>query len=876
MHLSPGTRLGSYEIAAQIGAGGMGEVYRATDTRLRRDVAVKVLPEVVAADSERLARFRREAEVLASLNHPNIATVFGLEHEGATTALVMELVEGQTLADRIVTGPLSLDETLAVARQIAAALEAAHAQGVVHRDLKPGNISVRPDGTVKVLDFGLAKAMAPVGDGLPPGASQSPTITTPAMTQAGVILGTAAYMAPEQAKGKPVDTRADIWAFGCVLFEMLTGTRAFGGDDVTDTIAAVVAKEPAWETLPAETPVSVRRLLGRCLRKDPKARLHHIADARLELEDVGAEARAEAAAAPRRPAGLVALAVAAALLAVVAGVQTWRLSRQDGVAPRPVHFQVPLPLGVAGAPDGAMAAISPDGSRLVLAYDAGSGRQLYTRRLDETELRTLEGTDGGTAPFFSPDGRSIAYRVRGELRKTSVDGGPSLPIVEADFGAGAWGPDDTIVYTPNYASGLWQVSASGGDARMLTEPSPEDGDLGHWWPQVLPDGDSVLFTNYRSPVERSRIEVYSLSAGTRTVVAEGFFGRYVPTDHLLFNRASTVLAAPFDLETLQITGPEVPVLADVSINAPSALARYSVSPEGTLAYVPQRSLATPRRLVWLDRDGTESPAGEERRLFAAPRLSPAGERVALLITEESDTDVWVYDLAREQLNPVASAPGTEQSPVWDPGGRRLFFSLENPTFWIYARALDDRAEPELVLDGPFDVAPQAVSPDGGLLVYLRSDPSTRGGLWLHPLTGDAPDRPFADDPSFAEEGAALSPDGRWLAYVSEESGRFEVWVERFPDGGDRLRVSNDRGSDPAWSTDGAELFFRQGDRMMAAPARDGDFGRPEMLFERRLLGYSVARDGRFLAVLPDETAPPPVVDVVLNWFEELKRLAPVD
>ena len=875
MALTPGTRLGSYEITAQIGVGGMGEVYRATDTNLKRQVAIKVLPDAVASDAERLARFRREAEVLASLNHPNIAQIHGLERSDGTTALVMELVEGPTLADRIAEGPIPIADALPIAKQIAEALEAAHEQGIVHRDLKPANVSVRPDGTVKVLDFGLAKALAPAGGEMPSGLSQSPTITTPAMTQAGLILGTAAYMAPEQARGKAVDGRADIWAFGCVLFEMLAGTRAFGGDDITDTIAGVVAREPAWEKLPADLPPAVRRLLGRCLRKDPRERLRHIADARLELEDGGGQAESASALPQRRgrAPGMVALAIAGVLLAVLAGVQTWRLARVDGAALRPVHFQIPLPIGMqVDGLNGPLATVSPDGSRVVLSYDAGSGPQLYSRRLDGTEIRPIPGTEGGRAPFFSPDGRSIAFTARNELRQVLMDGGAALRIVEADFGGGTWLPDDTLVYTPNYTTGLWQVSVSGEEARMLTEPSPEEGELGHWWPQILPGGDHVLFTNYHTPADQSRIEVYSLSTGVRTIVAEGLFGRYVSSGHLVFARSTTVLAAPFDVEALRTSGPGVPVLADVAVDGPAGLVHVSASAEGTLAYVSRTALISERRLVWLDRNGRDTPAADQRGVFTDVEMSPLGDRAAIVIREGSDMDLWVYDFGRGQLNPVSTNPGIEFTPVWDPTGRRLFFVLEDRTFRIYARTLDGRAESEIVLEHPFDVYPEAVSPDGRWLVYRTGDPSTRGGLWLLSLTGDAEERPFADDPSFREELAALSPSGGWLAYESDESGRFEVWVERFPDGGDRVRVSTDGGRRPAWSADSGELFFREGDRTMVVTLRDGVFGRPSLVFERRLFDFDVAPDGRFVAVIPDENAVPPVVDVVTNWFTKLEGL----
>ena len=884
MALATGTRIGVFEITGTLGAGGMGEVYRARDTELGRDVAIKVLPAALAADADRLARFQREAQLLASLNHPHIAAIYGVERNEGSPALILELVEGPTLADRIARGPLPVDEALLVATQIAEALEVAHEQGIIHRDLKPGNVKLRPDGAVKVLDFGLAKMMDPVNSGQRAVGgfthSMSPTITTPAMTQAGMILGTAAYMAPEQAKGREVDRRADIWAFGCVLYEMLTGRRAFGGEDVTDTLAAVVLREPDWSALPLKTPPAIRRLLDRCLRKDPKQRLHHIADARLELAEPAMDAASPAVAAqivrPSRSRLALQGAVVLALVGV-AGLQTIRLSQVSGVTPSLVRFALPAPAGIEVGDSGSpLAAVSPDGSRIVLAYRRGATEQLFTRRFDEGEAKPIAGTEGGSRPFFSPDGKWIAFTERNTLKKVATEGGAAVAIGQSDFGTGAWVPDDTMIFTPNYTSGLWRVPASGGTSQKLTDPNTEDGELGHFWPQILPDGKTVLFTSFRTPADRSRIELYSLDTGARKVIVDGgFHGRYVASGHLLFARSTTVFAVPFDLDRQDAIGQPVPVMAGVAVNLPSGLAQFSVSPTGTLTYVVQAALSSPRQLAWLDRTGRASPVGDARRRFEDPTLSPDGTRLALTIRDENDADVWVYDLARGTFGRVTSSPTTQFNPVWTPDGRRLFFVFEEPVFHVYSRAVDGTAEPERVLDGPFDMVPRSVSPDGRLLVYTRSDPSTRGGIWVLPLEGDAKPRAFVDTP-FSEQGGAVSPDGRWLLYVSDETGRDEVYMHAFPDAGERVQVSTNGGRDVKWSRDGTEIFFREADKMMMASARGRTVGRPTMLFEKRLVGYDVARDGRFLAVVPDESVPPAPVNVVLNWLEELKRLVPAD
>jgi eukaryotic-like serine/threonine-protein kinase len=882
MSLPVGTRLGPYEITGSLGAGGMGEVYRAHDTELGREVALKVLPADFQADADRLARFQREAQVLASLNHQAIAAIHGLERSGGVPALVLELVEGETLADRLVHGPLPLDETTQIAKQIADALEVAHDRGIVHRDLKPANVKVRPDGTVKVLDFGLAKAIEPEGAGRTSArvsSSMSPTIISPAMTQAGFILGTAAYMAPEQAKGRDVDQRADIWAFGCVVYEMLTGRRAFPGDDVTDTLAAVVLRDPDWSALPASTPAGIRRLLMRSLRKDPRQRLRHIADARQELEE--SEREPVAVPSPQITASAyrrLALEIVGALVLVAAAV--WLTTRASRVVESgsPIRFSVAPPPDVQVPDEGdPLARFSPDGRRLVLTYRTGSGEaQLFTRSLEENEVKPIAGTEGGRAPFFSPDGKWIGYVTGRTLKKVAVDGGASVPIADS-FSSGAWAPDDTIVYTPNYTSGLWRVSSSGGTPRKLTDPTTAEGELGHFWPQVLPDGKHVLFTSFRTPAERSRIEVYSLENGTRAVVMDGgFSGQYVQSGHLLFARSTTVMAVRFDPDRLTTIGQPVPVIAGVAVTLPNGLAQFNVSNNGTLAYVTQTALASPRQLAWLDRSGKASPIGDARRRFEDPRISPDGRLVALTIRDENDADIWTYDLTRGTFSRITSSPTTQFRPIWSPDSRRLYFVFEEPVFHIYSHAVDGAAaEPTRVLDGPYDMIPNGVSPDGELLLYHRNDPKTRGGIWALPLKGGSAPRVVIDTPADELTGL-VSPDGRWLAYRSNETGRHEIYVQAFPGGGNRIQVSLNGGEDPEWSRDSRSLFFRQGEKMMFVPFEGSTFGRPSLLFTAPLVGYDVAADGRLLAVLRDSTVPQAPVNVVVNWFDELKRLVPAD
>ena len=686
MALQSGTRLGPYEITAQIGVGGMGEVYRATDTKLKRDVAVKVLPPALAADPERLARFQRKAEVLASLNHPNIAAIYGLEEADSTKALVMELVEGPTLADRIDQSAIPVDEALPIAKQIAEALEAAHEQGIIHRDLKPANVKLRPDGVVKVLDFGLAKALEPTG-AMSPGMSQAPTITTPAMTQAGMILGTAAYMSPEQARGKTVDKRTDIWAFGCVLFEMLTAKRAFAGEDVTDTLAAVVRSEPPWDALPDTVSPTLQVYLRRCLHKDPKQRIGDIHDVRLALEgafETGVSQMATSGVVPQPAVWRRALPVAVALVVggLAVGLAAWSLWPSTE-PPSVARFEHVLP--ESQTVDNARAAyqfvtVSPDGRHFV--YNTSVG--FYLRTMGELDARLIPSNDGELSfnPFFSPDGQSVAYGAADGLRRIAITGGAPVVISAAPEGGGtfgsSWGADNTI-FAGN-RRGIWRVSANGGTLELVI-PATEGESMGT--PRLLPDGESVLFSvttaTDATRWDQAQIVAQSLRTGERTVLVEGGSdARYVPTGHLVYALGSVLLAVAFDLDRLEVSGGPVPLVQGVQRSQVPALgsdtANYGVSDAGTLIYVPgSSSVAWAGRVAWVtpggDQEVIDLPAGE----YAHPRVSPDGRWLAVERQDNGGTDIWLYETSGATALRRLTEGGNNRYPVWSRDGEHVAF-----------------------------------------------------------------------------------------------------------------------------------------------------------------------------------------------------------
>ena len=877
MPLAPGVRLGPYEVTALIGQGGMGEVYRATDTNLRRRVAIKVLPEPVAADRERLARFQREAEVLAALNHPNIAQIHGLEKSDGMTALVMELVEGPTLADRIARGLIPVDEALLIAKQIAEALDAAHEQGIIHRDLKPANIKVRDDGTVKVLDFGLAKAMEPwasSGD-----VSHSPTITSPAMTQAGVILGTAAYMSPEQARGKPVDRRTDIWAFGCVLYEMLTGRRAFEGDDVTETLAAIVKTDPDL----TRAPESLRRVLANCLDKNPKTRLRDIGDVWRLQESPSPRLGARSRIVPL--VGLGGLATLNVILFLL-----FRPASMPTVA-TPARFAHVLGDAEEINPGPQLLAISRDGS--MVAYTT-SGR-LLIRRLDELEARQVRGSVGlnATEPMFSPDGRWIAF-VSGRdqtLVKTPIDGGPTVAICKISrdgFRGADWGTSDQIVYSAS--EGLMSVSAQGGAPRLVVSaPKEEAFDR----PRFLPDGRTLLYSAVSRLTTASlwsdaRVMAASLDGVSPKLVMErAFDARYVHSGHLIYGLGASLMAVRFDPKTASATGEARPVLQQVRRGVgPSFGTSYvAVSETGTLAYIPPHSPnRQPRRLVWVDRNGREDPIPSEPRPYTNPRIAPNGNDIAFSIRDGGD-DIWIWNTRSKRLRQLTSDAAANYAPAWFPDSKRIVFaSVVDGTLRIFSQAADGSGSPEPVAPSASGAEfPIEVLRDGRIMYGDAADIgvlSPNGRHWLI----RSPAR---------EANADVSPDQRFITYQSDRTGQFEIYVRSLDniDAGE-WPVSRQGGISARWSADGKEIFYwrANGATVSVMAARilpNATFqteGPPQELFSGSFDApgwewdplFDVAPDGRFLMMKAHGTAARPQITIVTNWFEELRRLVPGD
>ncbi len=871
MTLASGTKLGPYEILSPLGAGGMGEVYRARDAKLNREVAIKVLPEAVAEDAERLARFQREAQVLASLNHPHIAAIYGLEKVGNVEALVLELVEGETLAERIGAGPIPVDEALAIARQIADALEAAHEKGIVHRDLKPANVKVTPDGKVKVLDFGLAKALS--GDASSPDQTHSPTLTA-AATQAGVVIGTAAYMSPEQARGKAVDKRADIWAFGAVLYEMLAGQKAFEGDTVSDTLAAVLRADIDWSRLPSSTPPAVQNVLRRCLDRDPKHRLRDIGDARIALEDLassssGAAAPAESPAAPvRRPAWPWLAAVIAALLAGTAAGRFALAPRRSSA--RPVRFEI-------SAGTVSSAAISPDGRQLAIA----SRGKLWVRDLARLEIREIEGTDGAVRPFWSPDSRTIAFGAHGKLWKVLAEAGAPSAICELagglwdDDAGGAWLSDGTIVFS-NGNAGLWQVSSQGGDPIEVLKVDPKQ-ELDFHTASALPDGRSVVYVIHRAAegAGADTLGIWSGGKARRLFEAKGQSldnPVYSPSGHVLFERSPTnagVWALPFSLKRLAATGEAF--LVSSGARGPS------VGSDGTLVVLPPRR-RRPINLAWADRDGKILGRVDEPRLRGLSAISPDGDRIAATEVSDGKRDIWLYDLKRNTRIRLTNDGGAE-SPVWLKDGRSILYESRAASAGSIRRVLADgsgRAE---------DIVPGAgrpgVSARGDLFFY-----ATRSGdgwrLWYRSLA-DGKEKPalFLDQ-AFYSIDAVPSPDGRFVAYEAWSGpGASEIFLRRFPPSEGVWQVSSNGGTSPRWSSDG-RLFFAQGADILEVPLTtdpDVRLGAPTRLFRRTSPGggnvppaFDVSPDGkRFLIYEPAGDMTDERIVVALDWFAELRR-----
>ena len=893
-----GQTIAHYKVTAKLGAGGMGEVYRATDTKLGREVALKVLPLEFAQDAQRMARFQREAQVLASLNHPNIAAIYGIEGSdvGASfsspasgpaqagpykaIALAMELVEGPTLAERIAQGPIPMDEALPIARQITEALEYAHEHNIIHRDLKPANIKLTPDGNVKVLDFGLAKALS--DEPGPQDISDSPTLSL-AATKAGIILGTAAYMSPEQARGKTVNRRTDIWSFGVVLFEMLTGKQAFAGETTPDATAAILRGEPRWHELPQELPPKVEYLLRRCLQKQEKQRLRDIGEARVLLEATAQEPTGTAPLTAAASGGwprLLPWVVASVLAAISAGL-AWKLWVSSATPPQPgVRSSIPFPAKAPGFTLGTLMDISPDGSRLALVALNSDETQLYIRRLDQIQWGLIPGTSGASSPFFSPDGQWVAFFAEGKLKKVSVNGGPPFTLCEAAGNlGGSWGADDTIVFSASGNGGLLRVSAAGGAPEQITKPDTAQGDLAHLWPRHLTDGKAVFFTSERGEVEGSSIEAYIPATGQRKkLIGRASQPRYTPTGHLVFNREGTLMAAPFDADRMEVTGPASPVIE--SVLTEFTLGQFSISNNGLLVYVPGGALID-YTIVQADRKGTIRRLTKFWRGFEDMNLSPDGRRVAFTLEEET-ADIWVYDIGRDTLTRLTFEP-PNRDPVWSSDGQRIFYySLKNGKHGLYSRPADGGgSEVELFSTSKF-VDPGSASHDGKLFLFAVTNPNTGEDLWVLPLEGDRKPRPFLQDP-FSQNYPRFSPDDRWVAYVSNETGRQEVFLQAFPSGGAKLQISTEGGVQPIWSRSGRELFYRQGAKIMSVsltmnPTPSASKPVPFFSLASRasLRSYDITPDAQhFILIQPSERlAAPTELHLVVGWFEELKRRVP--
>jgi len=912
-----GTNLAHYRVTAALGAGGMGEVWRAEDTKLGREVALKVLPEEFATDPDRMARFEREAKVLASLNHPNIATLYGLETaipSGAdagpnsklktqnsklaanaasspkphapspVTFLAMELVEGEDLSERIARGPIPVEEAISIARQIAEALEAAHEQGIVHRDLKPANIKLNEDEVVKVLDFGLAKAWeTETGDS---SLSLSPTLTQHA-TAAGVILGTAAYMSPEQARGKKVDRRADIWSFGVVLWEMLSGQKLFEGETVSDVLAAVLTREFELDALPPNTTVSVKRMLSRCLTRDPKTRLQWIGDARLELMDEDGEEYLPGEAVTTEKRGRFLPWLTAAILAVVAAMATVVALRNPAPAERSFRFSIPPPEGSLYHLDGlgpGPVALSPDGSRIVFSIrNQDDAVRLCVRRLDAVEIECLEGTEGAQYPFWSPDGDEIGFftRISSDLKVIPADGGVARTLAPSRNGkGGTWNRDGVIVFTPDSNTPLFAVPAEGGEPRQLTTLDEERGDNSHRHPFFLPDGRRFLYLarSVRGS-DANQVMVGSLDGDPDVEIMKSPAASLFAAGRLLYLRGTDLMTRPFDAERLAFTGDERELADGLMIITGAARGVFSATDE-VLTF--QRGKAeTSSELVWLDRNGNRMGVLGDVASYFSLTISPDGTRVAVPVTDNTTGthDLWIYDVERDLRSRITFNDGEDLVPVWSPDGRELFFTSnrEGP-LKVYRLALDESAEPEFVFGAERSVFASSISPDGNRLLLVAQGETSANDLLILDLERGGEPEVFRNT-RFDEEHAVFSPDGRWIAYTSNESGRAEIYITAASGHGRPRQLSTDGGIWPKWKEESGEVVYQDASgRFVAVPVRTDELkieiGTPEVLFDgfagtRLYQIFDVAPDGSrilYRAFFEEELPDPPTV--VVNWLPE--------
>jgi Tol biopolymer transport system component len=871
----------------------MGEVYRARDARLGRDVAIKVLPESVARETERLSRFQREAKMLAALNHPNIASIYGFEDSGSVHGLVMELVEGPTLADRIAQGAIPIDEALGIAKQIAEAVEYAHERGIIHRDLKPANIKLAGDDAVKILDFGLAKALDV--DASQSDMSNSPTITRMA-TQAGIILGTAAYMSPEQAKGKTVDRRTDIWAFGCVFYEMLTGKSAFGGETVTETLAAVIRAEPDWTLLLEDTPAAIRRLLGRCLKKDVRQRLQAIGDARIAIEEVIAGGLEDSQA----PAAAVASPVpfprwremlpwgVAAILLIAAAVCATLLWRAASAPVRSVRSYILPPDGTSfafAAPIGS-SVISPDGTKLIFSARGSDGKQmLWVRNLDSLSSQPREGTQDGSFPFWSPDSVSVGFFAHGKLMKIDASGGPAETICDAGSArGGTWSANGVIVFAPKTIGGLDHVPAAGGNATELMATDKTLQQLPARWPEFLPDGIHFLYFG-GSPMGPNSGGIYlgSLASGERTLlIAADSDALYASPGYLMFLRGKTLMAQPFGANGLKVTGDAFPIAEQVASPSSYRLGHFSVSEHGELVY--DNAQQDQSQVTWLDASGKQLGTVGDPGVYLDLRISPNGKRLVETIGNSSTNDLWLMDLDREVRTRFTFDVAVHGYPIWSPDGTELaFYSFSPGNLNIYEKAANGTGATETLVTDGAPKEPSDWSRDGRFIAYWRQDIEGGGGLgvWILPMFGDR--KPYRLlQTQLNELRPSFSPDGKWLAYSSNESGRYEAFIVSFPQPSSKFQVSSGGGGYVRWRADGKGLYFVSADNkmMMADVEETGgtlQIGATHTLFQLaqpsgEVPAYDVTSDGKkFLVAEPIAASGVQPVTLVTNWLAAVKK-----
>jgi serine/threonine-protein kinase len=900
-----GQTVAHYKILDKLGEGGMGEVWRAEDTKLGRQVAIKVLPEAFTSDGERLARFEREARVLAAFEHPRIASIYGLEDFEGRKLLVMQVAEGETLAERIDAGPTAVVQALNIALQIVEALEAAHDKGIIHRDLKPANIKLSPDGQVTVLDFGLAKALEFIGSSSgsgPQSLSLSPTITAD-MTAQGVLLGTAAYMSPEQARGESADRRADIWAFGVVLMEMLTGNRVYAGKTLSDTLAGVLAREPEWDDLPSDTPTPVRRLLERCLEKEAGQRLQAIGEARIAIERYledpdGETAISEASSEPRSWKRLIPWAVAgAATLALIAS--PFVLGSRGNTSNQTMRLEVAVSDDPLFVSLGTSVTLSPDGTRMIYVADGEAERSMSVRSLDQlkgTPIVSGSSADVPYHPFFSPDGQWIGFVTPTELKKVPITGGTPIRLSKVNRSRGAsWSPDGTIVVSPERGSGLFTVPAAGGELQPLTTVDTEATEIAHRWPQVVP-GNQVIFTTLlqgSDSADEAVIESISLDGGERKVLHRGgSYGRWVPSGHLVYVRENTLFAMPFDIKKMEATGSPAPIVQGVTSSDASGGAQISFSNSGTLAYVSGEIGVPEYPIKKMDRNGVVSTLWEEPGTYANPQLSPDGRRLSLTVLRDGNWDVWIYDLERTVATRLTFHDGYDGDQVWSPDGEYITFSSdrdgrENP----YRKRADGSGEAERLATIDHDFWASSWTPDGKWI--LGEIQNETFDIVAVPADGSGEAVEYLAT-EFFDRFPMISPDGKWVAYMADESGRSEIYVRPFPFAAGKWQVSDGGGTWPSWSPDGSELIYRDEDGLMSATVttENGSFraGRPQTLASGGLSNnqggiavsgsifsdYEITPDGKSFIILQggEGLSNQNNVTLVTNWFEVLRETFP--